>query len=105
MIQVVLMNTPCTFRILPPKLRSIGLSLLNRTSFVNAVLADSTLKEQLLAAFMNELIRECDHLCGKKNLVSIQRKSKADDCYNSHGKCCNQSGKKKHQCCITSLMQ
>lgn len=71
------MNNPCTYRILTPNLRRIGLSLLNRTSLVNAVLADSILKEELLAAVVNELMRECDHLCGKK--VSILRKSKADD--------------------------
>ena len=77
-IQVVLVNNPCTYRILPPNLRRIGLSLLNRTSLVNAVLADSILKEELLAAIVNELMRECDDLCGKKK-VSILRKSKADD--------------------------
>ena len=76
-IQVVLVNNPRTYRILPPNLR-IGLSLLNRTSIVNAVLADSVLKEELLAAVVNELMRECDHLCGKKK-VSTLRKSKADD--------------------------
>ena len=75
-IQVMLVNNPCTYRILPPNLRRIGLSLLNRTSIVNAVLADSVLKEELLAAVVNELMRECDHLCGKKK-VSTLRKSKA----------------------------
>ena len=71
------MNNPCTYRILPPNLRRIGLSLLNSTSLVNAVLADSILKE-LLAAVVNELMSECDDLCGKMK-VSILRKSKADD--------------------------
>lgn len=49
------MNNTYTYRILPPNLR-IGLSLLNRTSLVNAVLADSILKEELLAAVVNELM-------------------------------------------------
>ena len=65
------MNSPCTYRILPPHLRSIGLSLLNRTSLVNAFLAESTLKEELLTV-INELVSVITS-------VAILRKSKADD--------------------------
>ena len=33
----------------------------------------------MLAAIIGDLMQECDHLCGKKSMVSILRKSKPDD--------------------------
>ena len=73
------MNNPCTYRILPSSLTNIGLSLLNRTCLVSTILADNTLREKLLTAIIGDLMQECDHLCGKKKMVSILRKSKPDD--------------------------
>ena len=73
------MNNPCTYRILPSNLTSIGLSLLNRTSLIDTILADTNLRDKVLAAIIGELMQECDHLCGKKSMVSILRKSKPDD--------------------------
>ena len=73
------MNNPCTYRILPSTLRNVGLSLLNRTCLVSTILADKKLREKVLTTIIGDLMQECDHLCGKKNMVSILRKSKPDN--------------------------
>ena len=46
---------------------------------MSTILADKNLREKVLMAIIGDLMQECDHLCGKKNMVSILRKSKPDD--------------------------
>ena len=62
-------------RVLPKSLQEVGKALLNRKDLVSAVLNSKDLYKDTVNRIMEDVIKECVHLCEKKRFSSILRKT------------------------------